>query len=122
MKKNIFKLILGICLIFLNLNIVKAASFSINASTSLTKGGKTKLTIKGPSEMDAFTYSWFDQNQLLGADGAHHGNNYICYSFYLKNVNPTTACEYTFGIKFTKDTKNVSAATRIMIIESRKKK
>jgi|GEM_PF-3498875 len=78
----------------------------------------TKLNMKGPEAMDAYTYSWFKQENIVGADGAHHGDNYICYSFYLKNVSPTTACEYTFGIKFAKDTKNMSAALRIMIIES----
>ena len=78
----------------------------------------TKLNMKGPETMDAYTYSWFKQDDILGADGAHHGSGYICYSFYLKNVSPTTACEYTFAIKFTKDTKNMSAATRIMVIES----
>ena len=78
----------------------------------------SKLNMKGPEQMDAFTYSWFKQEDIVGKDGAHHGGNYICYSFYLKNVSPTTACEYTFGIKFTKDTKNMSAATRILVIES----
>ena len=78
----------------------------------------TKINMKGPSAMDAYTYSWFNSNDILGQDGAHHGFNYICYSFYLKNVSPTNACSYTLGIKFTKDTKNVSAATRILLIES----
>ena len=78
----------------------------------------TKLNMKGPEAMDAFTYPWFNQSDILGSDGAHHGTNYICYSFYLKNISPTTACEYTFGIRFAKDTKSMSSAMRIMIIES----
>ena len=78
----------------------------------------TNINMKGPKTMDAYTYSWFDENNILGKDGAHHGYNYICYSFYLKNVSPTNACSYTLGIKFTKDTKNVSAATRILLIQS----
>ena len=80
--------------------------------------GTTKLNMKGPSAMDAYTYPWFNADNFLGQDGPHHGENYICYSFYLKNVSPTNACLYTMAIKFTKDTKNVSSAMRIMIIES----
>ena len=78
----------------------------------------TKIVMKGPPTMDAYTYPWFSSDTILGSDGAHHGANYICYSFYLKNVSPTNACLYTLGIKFTKDTKDVSSATRILLIES----
>ena len=88
------------------------------STTSTFETMTTKINMKGPETMDAFTYSWLDESYLLGKDGAHHGSGFICYSFYLKNVSPTTACEYTFGIRFTKDTKNMSAATRIMVIES----
>ena len=78
----------------------------------------TKINMKGPNEMGAYTYPWFKEADILGAEGPHHGSGYICYSFYLKNVSPTTGCEYTFGVKITKDTKNVSEAIRVMIIES----
>ncbi len=48
MKKNIRKILLLIFVMFLNVSVVKAASFSINVgSKSLTKGGSTKLTISG---------------------------------------------------------------------------
>ena len=78
----------------------------------------TKINMKGPNAMDAYTYTWFNTAEILGKDGAHHGYNYICHSFYLKNVSPTNACSYTLGIRFAKDTKNLSAATRILLIES----
>ena len=78
----------------------------------------TKINMKGPGAMDAYTYTWFKPDEILGKDGSHHGSNYICYSFYLKNVSPTNACLYSIGIKFTKDTRNLSAATRILLIES----
>ena len=88
------------------------------STTSTFEQMTTKINMKGPERMDAYTYSWFEQEKLLGAEGPHHGSGYFCYSFYLKNISPTTACEYTFGVRFIKDTKNISAATRIMIIES----
>ena len=78
----------------------------------------TKINMKGPGAMDAYTYTWFNADEILGKDGSHHGSNYVCYSFYLKNISPTSACLYTLGIKFTKDTHNLSAATRILLIES----
>ena len=78
----------------------------------------TKLNMNGPEKMNAFTYIWFNTDSFLGKDGAHHGENYICYSFYLKNVSPTSPCLYTMAVKFTKDTKDVSSAVRVMLIES----
>lgn len=79
----------------------------------------TKINMKGPEKMDAITFPWLNfKEDILGKEGSHHGVNYICYSFYLKNVSPTSPCLYTFSVKFTKDTKNISSATRIMIIES----
>ena len=78
----------------------------------------TKINMHGPERMDAYTYTWFDSQDFLGKEGPHHGVNYICYSFYLKNVSLTQTCLYTMDAKITKDTKNVSSALRILIIES----
>ncbi len=78
----------------------------------------TKLKIEGPDQMDAITYPWLRESDLIGKDGAHSSANYICHSFYLKNVSPTTACEYTFAVRFSKNTKGISQAVRIMVIES----
>lgn len=79
----------------------------------------TKLAMKGPEKMDAYTYTWFNfEKDVLGKDGAHHGMGYICYSFYIKNISPTNPCLYNFDIKITKNTKNVASAIRFMVIES----
>lgn len=78
----------------------------------------TKINMHGPEKMDAYTYLWFNSEDFLGKEGPHHGDSYICYSFFLKNVSPTQSCLYTMDAKITKDTKNVSAALRILIIES----
>ncbi len=78
-----------------------------------------RINMKGPDKMDAITYPWLNfKDDVLSKEGSHHGMNYICYSFYLKNVSPTSPCLYTFSVRFTKDTKNISSAVRIMIIES----
>ncbi len=79
----------------------------------------SRINMKGPEKMNAVTFPWIRiEEDVLGKEGAHHGGSYICYSFYLKNVSPTSPCLYTFDVRFTKDTKNISSATRIMIIES----
>ena len=78
----------------------------------------TKLNMQGPEKMDAYTYTWFFTDKFLGKDGPHHDNNYICYSFYLKNVSPTNGCLYTMETQITKNIKNTSSALRILIIES----
>lgn len=78
----------------------------------------TRINMRGPEKMDAYTYTWFDVENFLGKDGPHHGLNYVCYSFYLKNVSPTQSCLYTMDAKIVKDTKNVSSALRLLVIES----
>ena len=78
----------------------------------------TKINMHGPERMDAYTYTWFNAQDFLGKDGPHHGDNYICYSFYLKNVSLTQTCLYTMDAKIVKDVKNVSSAMRILVIES----
>ncbi len=92
----------------------------LTLSTTADFAEKTsKINMKGPEKMNAITFPWLNiEEDILGKDGSHHGINYICYSFYLKNVSPTSPCLYTFSVKFVKDTKNISSATRIMIIES----
>ncbi len=99
---------------------ISNAKEGLTLATSPDFAEKTsKLKMGGPDKMDAYTYPYFNMDSdVLGKDGAHHGQNYICYSFYLMNISPTTACEYTMGIKFTKDTKGVSSAVRILIVES----
>ena len=77
-----------------------------------------RMNMHGPEKMDAYTYTWFDVSSMLGKDGPHHGNGYICYSFYIKNISTTQSCLYTMDAKIMKDTKNVSSALRLLVIES----
>ncbi len=47
-------LIISFFLFLININIVNASSFSISAAKNMTKGGKTKLTIKGSDVIGRF--------------------------------------------------------------------
>ena len=79
----------------------------------------TRLDMKAPESMNAYTYPYFNiSSQLLGKEGAHHADGFIAYSFFLKNVDVTRDCLFTLGIEVQKDTKNLAAALRIMVIES----
>ena len=110
------------------MTIIDANTMSIainNAKEGLTlsndatfESTTTKINMKGPEQLSPITYPWINEASLVGKDGAHNGENYICHSFYLKNVSPTTACSYTFSIRFAKNTKDIASAVRIMIIES----
>lgn len=77
------------------------------------------LDMNAPSSIDAYTYPWFNiQSNILGQDGAHHGAAYVAYSFYVKNISKTSTCKYNMGIRIIRDTKNISSALRVLVIES----
>ena len=79
----------------------------------------TSLDMKAPDTLNAYTYPYFNiPAQILGKEGAHHSGGYLAYSFFLKNLDLTRDCEYTVGITIQKDTKNLAASLRILIIES----
>jgi len=97
-------------------NVKEGLSLSSNVSF---EDPTTSINMKGPTALEAYTYSWFNiKDEILSKDGQHNGSGYICYSYYLKNVSETSACLYTMSIKITKNTKNLASAMRIMVIES----
>ena len=66
--------------------------------------------------MDNITKSWMPEN-LDEIDGCHNGNNYIAYTFYLKNAG-IDEIEYLTQINIHAVTKASDHAVRVMVIKN----
>ena len=67
-------------------------------------------------EMDNITKSWLPDN-LDEVDGCHNGDNYIAYTFYMKNTGEEEV-DYTAKIDIHAVTKEADNAVRVMIIKN----
>lgn len=70
-------------------------------------------------QMDNITQSWLPEN-LDGTDGSHNGDNYIAYTWYLKNTGIETI-SYTAEIDIDSVTKGADEAVRVMLIKNGEK-
>ena len=59
--------------------------------------------------MDNISVKWLPQDIDKTGEGAHNGDNYLAYTFYLENVN------YWYEVKIDEVIKNVDEAVRIAI-------
>ncbi len=84
------------------------------------KKNKTrKLTAETIHYMDNITFSWLPDGLDKEANGAHNGDNYIAYSFYIINAGKENV-HYWYEIDVDDTVKNVDEAIRIMIIRNGK--
>lgn len=67
-------------------------------------------------EMDNITKSWMPDN-LDEVDGCHNGDNYIAYTFYLKNAGENEI-NYMSSIDIHAVTKESDNAVRVMVIKN----
>lgn len=67
-------------------------------------------------QMDNITKSWMPEN-LDEIDGCHNGENYIAYTFYLKNAGENEI-DYTAQIDIHSVTKEADNAVRVMVIKN----
>lgn len=79
------------------------------------KDPKTTLSAPGIDDVTSITFDWIPTNLNDECDGEHNGENYFAYTFYLINGGGDTIESITSDIKFTKATKNVDEALRVMI-------
>ncbi len=94
-----------------DISISKTADFSSPA---------TVLKMNGPEEMSNITYDWILKDELFGKEGDHHGDNYIAYSFFIKNVSDSDIL-YKGSIVLNYVSKDIERAVRIVIIEDEEK-
>lgn len=67
-------------------------------------------------EMDNITKSWMPDN-LDEVDGCHNGDNYIAYTFYLKNAG-SNEIDYSTQIDIHAVAKAADHAVRVMVIKN----
>lgn len=67
--------------------------------------------------MDNITESWLPLNIATDFEGEHNGNNYIAYTFFVKN-NGDTKTNYIMSLDITSVIKNVDEAIRILLYQN----
>lgn len=92
---------------YLNSNLVMYES--LNDRSSVLKLSTSKIAF-----MDNISIKWLPENINNEAEGAHNGENYIAYTFYLENQGEEVI-NYWYSIQIDDIIKNVDDAVRIMI-------
>ena len=139
-KKKLFKrivkiifllLLIIISIIYLFLYIVfQGGKFTVTLDKNLSnrksiflsedgkfKGKTRELTANTIDNMDNISIKWLPENLDTEATGAHNGDNYIAYTFYVINAGKETV-NYWYEIDVDDSIKNVDEAIRIMIIRN----
>lgn len=78
------------------------------------------LRMQGPEEMTNITYDWIDKDNILGQEGNHHGEHYVAYSFFLKNVGMSDII-FASDFMLTYTSRDIERALRILVIEDETK-
>ena len=78
------------------------------------------LKMDGPEDMTNITYDNIYKNEILGREGDHHGNDYIAFSFFLKNVSESDIL-FKGSIVLNYVSKDIERAVRIIVIEDEEK-
>lgn len=94
-----------------DISISKTADFS---------SPSTVLKMNGPEDISNITYDWILKDEVLGKEGDHHGDNYIAYSFFLKNVSDSDIL-FKSSIMLNYVSKDIERAVRIIVVEDEEK-
>lgn len=84
------------------------------------KDAKRKLYAEEINFMDNISIKWLPDDIDTKYEGAHNGQNYIAYTFYIENQGERTV-NYWYEIAIDDVIKNVDEATRIMIFRNGEK-
>lgn len=127
-KITLLLLLIFISTIYLFLYVVyKGGRFTVtldknlsnrkNVFLSETGDPKTKtrkLSAETIDYMDNISIKWLPENLDKEKDGAHNGNNYIAYSFYIVNSGEEIV-NYWYELDIDDTIRNVDEAIRIMV-------
>ncbi len=78
-----------------------------------------KMVMDSLKYMDNITESWLP-NDIDSIEGPHNGNNYLAYTFFVKNISDDTT-EYHTVIDILSVIKNVDDAVRVAVYKNGKK-
>lgn len=73
-----------------------------------------KLEASKMNEMDNISINWLPENLDTEAEGAHNGDNYIAYTFYIENEGKDVV-NYWYSIPIDDVIRNVDEAIRVMV-------
>ena len=79
-----------------------------------TEGRTIKLTADTIDYMDNISVKWLPENLDKESTGAHNGDNFIAYTFYIMNLGKQTI-NYWYEIDIDDSVKNVDEAIRVMV-------
>lgn len=137
-KKKIKIIKIGIIILFLLLLAIylvlgltsSGGNFTVTLSENLSKENRItiyevkdsfdfnrRLEAEGIDNMDNISIDWLPKDIDTESDGAHNGENYIAYSFYVENRGEDTV-NYWQEIFIDDVIKNIDEAIRIMIIQN----
>ena len=85
------------------------------------KRSQRRLFAKELEFMDNISVKWLPKNINEQKDGAHNGENYLAYTFYVENTGERTI-DYWYEIDIDDVTRQVDEAIRIMIYRNGKPK
>src|SRR5574344_1759274 len=86
----------------------------VMSSTSDFKETPLELKVNSIPYMDNISGSWLPLNIATEYEGEHNGNNYIAYTFFVKNIGKETT-NYIMTLNILSVIKNVDDAIRIIM-------
>lgn len=139
-KYSKVKIIIAVLLLLLTLTFIilsiiyKGGKFTITLDTRLARENEIviyenhilpeetiKLSAQDMEFMDNISINWLPENINDEKDGSHNGENYIAYTFYIKNKG-NQVVNYWYSIKIDDVIKKVDEASRVMIYLNGEKK
>lgn len=108
----------------------KAGSFTINLTADMLRSGyvlsetadfneeRSRLFSKEIEEVNNITFEDIAQDVDM-IDGPHNANNYIAYTFYIKNTGESVST-YNYYLRIESQTMNVASAIWLMLFEDGK--
>jgi len=133
-KISLILLLIIISIIYLVLYIVyENGRFTVSLDKNLSNrknvflsesgklsGKARELSAETIEYMDNISIKWLPDNLDTEKTGAHNGDNYIAYTFYVINTGKETV-HYWYEMDIDDSIRSVDEAIRIMIIENGKK-
>ena len=126
----IFLFLFLLALFFVLMVIYKSGNFTVTLDPNFSlksgivlydnlenKTPRNKLYAKELEFMDNISVNWLPSNLNEEADGAHNGDNYIAYTFYVGNEGERTI-HYWYQINILDVIKNVDEAIRVMVYQN----
>ncbi len=86
----------------------------VMSATSDFKETPLRLEATALDYMDNITESWLPLNIATDYEGEHNGNNYMAYTFFVKNIGTETT-NYVMSLDILSVIKNVDDAIRIIM-------